>query len=742
MGYLPPVTIAATLRRIQARDIVLPAIQREYVWGDKQVEALFDSLMRGYPIGSFLSWKVEPETAQQFKFYGFLKNYHERDNKHCPSVDLPPGPVKALLDGQQRLTSLNIGLRGSYASRVAHGRRNNPLAYPRRELFLNVHEVASENEDGLIHDFRILSQDQLRAMSETRRRSHFRVADIFEATEMRDVWGLAQERGWANDQDAADLLSKLWQAVHATTALHFYEEDAQDVERVLDIFIRVNSGGTVLSYSDLLLSIATAQWRDRDAREEIHGLVDAVNGTGNGFNFSQDVILKSGLVLAGVGDFAFKVKNFNAKNMALLSREWDRISESLKLAVGVLDDFGLSEATQPADSVLIPLAYYVHHRQLGPDYRTAARFAGDRELVRSWVLRSVVQPGVWGSGLDTLLREIRTAIDESGADRFPLAEIELRMAGRAKPLDLNDTVIDELLDLKYGQKRTFAFLAILFPHVNTRNIHHIDHIYPMALMANGVLRSAGFAKSDIDELRDLANRLPNLQLLEGPENIGKSDKPPAEWADQSFRSAEEVSAYLSRNELPTLPESALAFKEFYDARRLRLRHLVKKRLGEISPTTVEPSPGAHTTNEPPSVPLSQDPESANVRAESRITSTDEGAGTAAAARAVVGGQEEFVLAGSVPARASFDGEKLTVAAGSPARPWMSEGTAPSYEKLQSQLIEKGILRQAAGGRLEFARDVKFQSVSAAASVVAGTSLNGRKKWVHVKSRAPLSEWLS
>ena len=264
----------------------------------------------------------------------------------------------------------------------------------------------------------------------------------------------------------------------------------------------------------------------------------------------------------------------------------------------------------------------------------------------------------------------------------------------------------------------------------------------MALMANGVLRSAGFAKSDIDELRDLANRLPNLQLLEGPENIGKSDKPPAEWADQSFRSAEEVSAYLSRNELPTLPESALAFKEFYDARRLRLRHLVKKRLGEISPTTVEPSPGAHTTNEPPSVPLSQDPESANVRAESRITSTDEGAGTAAAARAVVGGQEEFVLAGSVPARASFDGEKLTVAAGSPARPWMSEGTAPSYEKLQSQLIEKGILRQAAGGRLEFARDVKFQSVSAAASVVAGTSLNGRKKWVHVKSRAPLSEWLS
>ena len=66
MPYLPETTIAATLREVVGGDLVLPAIQREFVWRPEQVVRLFDSVMRGYPIGSFLSWKVSPETAKQF----------------------------------------------------------------------------------------------------------------------------------------------------------------------------------------------------------------------------------------------------------------------------------------------------------------------------------------------------------------------------------------------------------------------------------------------------------------------------------------------------------------------------------------------------------------------------------------------------------------------------------------------------------------------------------------------------
>ena len=65
-------TIATALKLIQKNELILPAIQREYVWKPSQVIEIFDSMLRGYPVGSFLPWKVAPETVGAFKFYGFL----------------------------------------------------------------------------------------------------------------------------------------------------------------------------------------------------------------------------------------------------------------------------------------------------------------------------------------------------------------------------------------------------------------------------------------------------------------------------------------------------------------------------------------------------------------------------------------------------------------------------------------------------------------------------------------------
>ena len=108
--YKPGGTIAAALARIQATNYVLPAIQREFVWKPEQIERLFDSLMQGYPFGTFLFWKVESATSGKFKFYDFVLNYHQRDAAHCPELPaLHNQAITAVLDGQQRLTALNIG---------------------------------------------------------------------------------------------------------------------------------------------------------------------------------------------------------------------------------------------------------------------------------------------------------------------------------------------------------------------------------------------------------------------------------------------------------------------------------------------------------------------------------------------------------------------------------------------------------------------------------------------------------
>ena len=578
MGYLPPISIMSALNRIQSGELILPAIQREYVWEEDQIIMLFDSIMRGYPVGAFLSWKVEPETIRQFKFYGFIKDYSRFDNYHCPQLDVPPSKsVTAVLDGQQRLTSLNIGVRGSFANRIRGGWVNNKGAYPRRQLYLNVFGNAPENEAGLIYDLRLIRDDQIDDEREDSEKYWFPVSDIYASPTAADLLKLMPKHGIGNNEDATARVSTLWEAVHQRTSLHFYEESDQDVERVLDIFIRVNSGGTVLSYSDLLLSIATAQWKERDAREEIRQLIDGLNSTGQGFKFSKDTVLKSALVLAGISDFAFRVKNFNAINMELLDKEWDDIAESLQLAVDLLADFGLSDATLPAHSVVIPVAYYLNRRGLSQSYRTAPAFASDRAELRLWVLRSLVIPGIWGSGLDTLLRDLRTAIDEDGESLFPTSSLERKMASRGKSLVFTDEVVDELLALAYGKKRTFALLAILFPHVDTRNVHHVDHVFPKALLYKPKLRSLGIEDNDIRVLQKKRDLLPNLQLLEGPSNIAKSSQDPAAWAAVEFPDGARFGNYLSRNALPeTLPSSAMQFSEFFDARRDQLAQLIKK----------------------------------------------------------------------------------------------------------------------------------------------------------------------
>ncbi|XVG95207.1 DUF262 domain-containing protein [Eubacteriales bacterium KG125] len=82
MAYQTPLTIAKVIKDISSNRYVLPSIQREYVWDAEQIETLFDSLMREYPIGTFLFWQIDKEHVQDYDFYDFMKNYHEVKNRH------------------------------------------------------------------------------------------------------------------------------------------------------------------------------------------------------------------------------------------------------------------------------------------------------------------------------------------------------------------------------------------------------------------------------------------------------------------------------------------------------------------------------------------------------------------------------------------------------------------------------------------------------------------------------------
>lgn len=161
------------------------------------------------------------------------------------------------------------------------------------------------------------------------------------------------------------------------------------------------------------------------------------------------------------------------------------------------------------------MAYYLHARGCKDNYLTSKADAEDRRAIRQWLFRSLIKRGIWGSALDVLLTALRETIRDSH-ETFPFVELEREMRGRGKSLLFSKEEIEDLVDIKYGFRDLFALLTMLFPFVDTRNQFHIDHVFPTAAFHTRKLKQRGLLDAEIELLQDHKDRLPNLQLLQGP----------------------------------------------------------------------------------------------------------------------------------------------------------------------------------------------------------------------------------
>jgi hypothetical protein len=135
--------------------------------------------MRDYPIGSFLFWKLEKERIKDFQFYEFIANYHERDNRHNPKSNVVGEEnIVAILDGQQRLGALYIGLKGTYANKLPGRRWESDDAFPVRKLYINL--IDNSEEKDLKFDFSF--KTSLEASQTDEKNFWFEVGKIVEFT--------------------------------------------------------------------------------------------------------------------------------------------------------------------------------------------------------------------------------------------------------------------------------------------------------------------------------------------------------------------------------------------------------------------------------------------------------------------------------------------------------------------------------------------------------------------------------
>ena len=184
-----------------------------------------------------------------------------------------------------------------------------------------------------------------------------------------------------------------------------------------------------------------------------------------------------------------------------------------------------------------------------------------------------------------MLTALRKVIREDGAHGFPAARLGEEMARRGRELVFNDEEVEELADTEYRSPRVFALLSLIFPFVDPGKLFHVDHIFPIAKFSKSKLRDAHVLEEKIEEFRDRANRLGNLQLLPGQVNTEKSATMPVKWLARTYPDDKPTEAvHPTIHLLGFVPEEMTGFVEFYDARRERFVERIKRLLGKEGPT--------------------------------------------------------------------------------------------------------------------------------------------------------------
>ncbi|MGN8420211.1 GmrSD restriction endonuclease domain-containing protein [Helicobacter pylori] len=367
----------------------------------------------------------------------------------------------------------------------------------------------------------------------------FKVGDILE---LKNVWNYAQEHDLKGD--ALKLLETLNKAFHDKQLISFFEETEKNLNKVLNIFIRVNSGGVKLSYSDLLMSILTASFSS-DIRKKMNELVDALKDKGFS-NMGQDQVLKTCLLLIGK-DTTFELKNFNKKNIKEIEDNWEKITESIYNATKLLENFGYAGYLGSA-YILSSLAYFyfLNSKMNENDEEQALKF------VRNAQITSYFTPST-----DTKL----SIIAHSMKDAPTFESFNHNLAKHeTSPLKITNDTIEEMM-CSSSHARVFPILQILYPNLKYKTTtFHIDHIYP----------KSKFKKENKKLDKDFykcGNHLYNLQLLEGAENQAKKDKDPEVWLKEEYKDERAIEEYKRKNYIdPTLKLEWGNIKEFREKR--------------------------------------------------------------------------------------------------------------------------------------------------------------------------------
>ena len=501
-------TVASAMRKIESKELILPAIQRDFVWSPGQIYGFLDSLMRGYPFGTLLFWN----TSQRVQYREFDRD-RAKDAHYAFCVKEEGKPGTMVLDGQQRLQSLYLSLYGNLDGRHLY--------------FDGLSGVDPQDASEAKYHFEFMTAQQAEERNRQQQgQQHWvRFGEIHECPDIPHRHQLVKtyiaQSGVNADSDASTRLAANVEIalfkLKAEEILNHYTIDPEyglggaltSIDEILEIFVRINSGGQVLSKSDLMFSLMQLHWEG--AAESIDDLLDELGEIGGGhLDFDKDFVLRCALVCCGRGARYSVDKLRDVDTVDKIKSEFPRIVEALRSCVDFLvrDARILDSRILGSYNTLIPFVYFVYRQQdqrlRGEAMRREIKYTLYLSLMTSLFSRYAE------SRIDTFIREVLDPALQASPAEFPLEKVCAFAEQREGRAQIDDWLLQRnvrlLMNILEG--------GTILPVGQRRHRPEVDHIFPASK-----LREASLPE-------DQVNHFANFRLISKRDNIWKSNQDP------------------------------------------------------------------------------------------------------------------------------------------------------------------------------------------------------------------------
>ncbi|MCW3998883.1 MAG: DUF262 domain-containing protein [Candidatus Bathyarchaeota archaeon] len=543
---------------IDEKKLLLPHIQRPFVWKYDQVKGFFDSIMREYPINTLLFWR----TREEVQIRKFIDNYVEGMNvkeTYLKTSEYNNKEKWLVLDGQQRLQALYIALKGTYNG---------------RELYFDLLSGRNTVIDGK-NELKYLVEYMTKEEADTQNKSKEHYWFLLKSIVLSDESPTEIKRtilkgmGWTTEETKAveeivdDNVGKIKNLFSALELIFYYPIDSvankYTYDEVLEIFVRSNSGGTMLSKSDLMFSLIKLNWDN--AEENFENLLSSMNRQGT-FFFDKDFILKTALVWSGRGA-KYEVAKFKGiegeKTLEYIKDIWPKFEASFRWLQDFLDYSRItSAAILPSYNALIPIIVFagIHDCKVNSPKL--------KYNMQTWLYKTLLN-GNFSGQADRVIDNTKVVLmTNPNPDYFPYKELEDVMVKLKRNVAVDQYTIDSHDHLILNLLYLFSNKTMNFQPTLVCNSPEIDHIFPRSKMTNKYKYPSA-----------MVNNIGNYMFLEKTLNIQKTAIMPEEYFPQAIA---EQPDFLKRNCIPENPElhKPENFERFVNTRRKMIYDIVRE----------------------------------------------------------------------------------------------------------------------------------------------------------------------